>query len=107
MMQAGTVGARSVQIKRQVSQDWQTRRKLSKKWQKIMKRRLKVRRMELKHERGKAGKMKGTATTAHMHWKTHVVGDAVVQTCRIEGKLYTKWDRRMPNVPFAAPASWT
>ena len=63
--------------------------------------------MELKHERGKAGKMKGTATPAHMHWKTHVVGDAVVQTCRIEGKLYTKWDRRMPNVPFAAPASWT
>ena len=70
-----------------------------------MKRRYKVRMMALKHEQCKAGKVKGTATPAHMHWSTHVVGDAVVQTCRIAGKLCTKWDRRMPNVPFAAPAS--
>ena len=51
--------------------------------------------------------MTGTPTPAHMHWKTHVVGDAVVQTCRVAGKFCTKWDRRLPNVPFAAPANWT
>ena len=39
--------------------------------------------------------------------KTHVMGDAVVQTCLKAGKFFTKWARRMPNVPFAAPASWT
>ena len=88
MMQAGTVGARSVQIRRQASQDWQTRRKLSRRWEKIMKRRAKIRMMALKHEQCKTGKMTGTPTPAHMHWKTHVVGDAMVQTCRVAGKLY-------------------
>ena len=52
MMQAGTIdqSSRSVQIEQQITQDWQTRRKLSKRWAKIMKRRFKVRMQALKHE---------------------------------------------------------
>jgi hypothetical protein len=39
--------------------------------------------------------------------RTHVVGDAIVQTCGKAGRVFTKWARRMPNVPCAVPASWT
>ena len=59
MMQAGTVvkSARSVQIAKQVTQDRQTRHKLSKRWakicNKIMKRRAKIRMLALKREQGK------------------------------------------------------
>ena len=63
--------------------------------------------MALKNEQCKTGKVKDTTTPAHMHWSTHVVGDAVVQTCRIAGKFCTKWDHRMTNVSFVAPSSWT
>ena len=42
-----------------------------------------------------------------MIWKTHVVGDAIVQTCGKAGRVFTKWTRRMPNVPCAVPANWT
>ena len=40
MMQTGTIdqSSRSVQIEQQITQDWQTRRKMSKRWAKIMKR---------------------------------------------------------------------
>jgi hypothetical protein len=81
MMQAGTIdqSARSVRIEQQVTQDWPTRRKLSKRWATIMKR---------------------TQTPLIMLWKTHVMGDAVVQTRLKAGKVFTKWARRMPNVPF-------
>ena len=37
----------------------------------------------------------------HMIWKTHVVGDAIV--CGKAGRVFTKWARRMPNVPCAVP----
>jgi hypothetical protein len=42
-----------------------------------------------------------------MIWKTHVVGDAIVQTCGKAGRVFTKWTRRMPSVPCAVPANWT
>ena len=42
-----------------------------------------------------------------MLWRTHVVGDAIVQTCGKAGRVFTKWARRMPNVPCAVPTNWT
>ena len=39
----------------------------------------------------------------HMIWKI----DAIVQTCGKAGRVFTKWTRRMPNVPCAVPANWT
>ena len=100
MMQTGTIdqSSRSVQIEQQITQDWQTRRKLSKRWAKIMKRRSKIRLNALKYEpynkmskRGSKVSETGTPTpmplsmlTCHrgddVVWKTHVMGDAVV-TC--------------------------
>ena len=43
-----------------------------------------------------------------MLWKTHVVGDAIVQTCGKAGNVFTKWARRLPNVPAVVPtwSSW-
>ncbi len=35
------------------------------------------------------------------------MGDAIVQTCGEAGRVFTKWARRMPNVPCAVPANWT
>ena len=119
MMQAGTIdqSTRSVRIEQQVTQDWPTCRKLSKRWAKIMKRRSKIRMQALKREpynkltgkRGSKVSKTGTPTPTplSMLWKTHVMGDAVVQTRLKAGKVLTKWARRMPNVSFAAPASWT
>jgi hypothetical protein len=35
------------------------------------------------------------------------MGDAIVQTCGKAGRVFTKWARRMTNVPCAVPANWT
>ena len=42
----------------------------------------------------------------HMLWKTHVVGDAIVQTCGKAGSIFTKWARRLYNVTSVVP-TWS
>ena len=85
MMLAGTIdqSARSVQLEQQITQDWQTHRKLSKRWAKIMKRRSKIRMQALKHElynkmtgrRGSRVNKTGTPTpTAHESNKASTPG---------------------------------
>jgi hypothetical protein len=93
--------------------------KLSKKWGKIMQRRSRVRILALKREPyNKPAVWVGSKVTKpdapiqkkaplHMLWKTHVVGDVIVQTCGKAGRVFNKWARRMPNVPCPVPASWT
>ena len=100
-------------------QDWKNRHKVSKKWGKIMQRRSRVRILVLKREPyNKPAVWVGSKVTKpgapiqkkaplHILWKTHVVGDAIVQTCGKAGTVFTEWARSMPNVPCAVPASWT
>jgi hypothetical protein len=120
MMKAGTIAnsARATQIEEQVLQDWKTRHKLSRKWGKIMQGRSKIRIRALKREPyNKATVWVGSKVTKpgvpvpkkaplHMLWKTHVVGDAIVQTCGKAGNIFTKWARRLPNVPAVVP-TWS
>jgi hypothetical protein len=99
-------------------QDWKTRHKLSRKWGKIMQGRSKIRIRALKREPyNKATVWVGSKVTKpgvpvpkkaplHMLWKTHVVGDAIVQTCGKADKIFTKWARRLPNVPAVVP-TWS
>jgi hypothetical protein len=121
MMKAGKIAdsARATQIEEQAMQDWKNRNKLSKKWGKMMQGRSRVRIRALKSEPynkptvwvgskvTKPGAPIQKTAPLHMIWKTHVVGDAIVQTCGKAGRGFTKWTRRMPNVPCAVPANWT
>ncbi len=104
MMKAGTIAdsVRATQIEEQVMQDLKIRRKMSKKWGKIMQGRSRVRIRTLKREPyNKPTVWVGSKVTKpaehmrkkaplHMIWRTHVVGDAIVQTCGKAGRVFTK-----------------